>query len=625
MIGRNRNAVFWGVCAALFFLNPARAQYAQIYRPYFYKQFSQIQHVTTFPDDDTEPAVSPDGRWLAFTSRRSGNRDIWLKSVHGGPAFQLTFHKADDYSPCWAADNRTIYFISKRSDAKGDLWQLRCKPAKMPGSKIQIRQIDNYLGYDGKPDCSPDGKWIAFTSTRLTGERNIWLLDPASNNVIPFTFTGGTSPAWSSGGKWLAYTKIHKIGKYTRQHIFLKIFFTNQSFSEMNMEDTNAILLLPGDVNESFPVWGKNDSTLFFLRYESDTNADDCIDLSDNPALIRLSLILPAADSSGDANGTESVKTRIQVSRLVSLFPAHREVLYPEISQDRLFFALRESGHFNICAVPHTGVIPVFASARKQYEWADSSFSLLLPDQLEHDDSLSALPLNIALGTFHTNRLLAFQTVRQRFPDENPWRVLAGLVVAEEQIQAGEKGKAIRLYQRMLREVGRNEPLFVRIKLALWQARGLPRPRWSRAPDSLRQRFSGNVPVQRGIARFEAELARQNGERERALSLLQGSLDSGPKEGESFIKNLFLQADIFCRLGNSAGALKNYLHILKTAGSDLWRQRACARIISILKKKDAENEMEVLQDAMEKYREFPQLVAGLHIVRGKLFRRNGDS
>ena len=164
MIGRNRNAVFWGVCAALFFLNPARAQYAQIYRPYFYKQFSQIQHVTTFPDDDTEPAVSPDGRWLAFTSRRSGNRDIWLKSVHGGPAFQLTFHKADDYSPCWAADNRTIYFISKRSDAKGDLWQLRCKPAKMPGSKIQIRQIDNYLGYDGKPDCSPDGKWIAFTS-----------------------------------------------------------------------------------------------------------------------------------------------------------------------------------------------------------------------------------------------------------------------------------------------------------------------------------------------------------------------------------------------------------------------------------------------------------------------------
>ncbi|MDZ7375375.1 MAG: hypothetical protein ONB13_02035, partial [candidate division KSB1 bacterium] len=81
--------------------------------------------ITTHPDVDAYPAISPDGRWVAFASRRSGNMDIWLKPVAGGSAIQVTRHRADDTMPTWSPDGKKIVFVSYREDAQGDLWQVR--------------------------------------------------------------------------------------------------------------------------------------------------------------------------------------------------------------------------------------------------------------------------------------------------------------------------------------------------------------------------------------------------------------------------------------------------------------------------------------------------------------------
>ncbi|MBS1842223.1 MAG: S9 family peptidase [Acidobacteria bacterium] len=124
------------------------------------------KHAITFDDliklqRVAEPAISPDGKWVAYTvtvpdmeaNRNASN--IWLVATSGGDAIQLT-QSGKDSSPVWSPDGRTIAFISSRS---GD-------------SQVYLLSMD---GGEAKPLTklstgadlaiwSPDGKMIAFTS-----------------------------------------------------------------------------------------------------------------------------------------------------------------------------------------------------------------------------------------------------------------------------------------------------------------------------------------------------------------------------------------------------------------------------------------------------------------------------
>jgi Tol biopolymer transport system component len=50
---------------------------------------------TTHPANERSAAWSPDDKWLAFTSNRSGNEDLWIKPVAGGEAIQVTEDPAE--------------------------------------------------------------------------------------------------------------------------------------------------------------------------------------------------------------------------------------------------------------------------------------------------------------------------------------------------------------------------------------------------------------------------------------------------------------------------------------------------------------------------------------------------
>ena len=78
----------------------------------------QATAVITMPGVQDSPLVSPDGKWLAFSSDIQGNNDVYIVPVAGGQAVQLTFHEAPDVPVGWSAKGEWIYFESTRESAR---------------------------------------------------------------------------------------------------------------------------------------------------------------------------------------------------------------------------------------------------------------------------------------------------------------------------------------------------------------------------------------------------------------------------------------------------------------------------------------------------------------------------
>jgi len=78
---------------------------------------SGLQRLTDNKARDIYPRFSPDGNWIAFSSNRDGNYDVFVIAAAGGKPKQLTFHTADDNVAGWSADGKRVLFSSVR--AKG--------------------------------------------------------------------------------------------------------------------------------------------------------------------------------------------------------------------------------------------------------------------------------------------------------------------------------------------------------------------------------------------------------------------------------------------------------------------------------------------------------------------------
>ena len=105
----------------------------------------------------SEPTWSPDGRFIAYSSDKSGNFDIWVQPIGGGDALQVTHSPAHDWQPDWSPDGSQIVFRSEREG--GGLFVV---PA-LGGREHNISSF----GYH--PSWSPDGTKILFSNLGLGG------------------------------------------------------------------------------------------------------------------------------------------------------------------------------------------------------------------------------------------------------------------------------------------------------------------------------------------------------------------------------------------------------------------------------------------------------------------------
>ena len=112
-------------------------------------------------DRISDPEVSPDGRKLVFVLRKTdleanrGRTDLWLVNVDGTGLTHLTSHPENDSNPRWNPDGKTIWFLSERSESS-QVWRINIDNGEAEQFTNQPLDVGNLI-------ISPDGKHIAFT------------------------------------------------------------------------------------------------------------------------------------------------------------------------------------------------------------------------------------------------------------------------------------------------------------------------------------------------------------------------------------------------------------------------------------------------------------------------------
>ncbi|MCL4846458.1 MAG: S9 family peptidase [Acidobacteria bacterium] len=134
-------------------------------RPFTIDEMWAVQRVGT-------PVVSPDGTRVAYTvtvwdaaeNRLAG--DIWVAPVGGGEARRLTTHRASDGSPAWSPDGRRIAFVSRREgDSASQLYLLDLDG----GEPVRLTELP--LGVSD-PKWFPDGRRLAVVSHVIAGHES---------------------------------------------------------------------------------------------------------------------------------------------------------------------------------------------------------------------------------------------------------------------------------------------------------------------------------------------------------------------------------------------------------------------------------------------------------------------
>ena len=162
-----------------------------------------IQRLTVNKARDAYPRFSPDGKWIAFSSDRNGNLDVFIIPSGGGTPKQLTYHSAEDTVLGWTPDGRGVLFSSNRGE---DFMAM-----------LYVVSVDGGMPWKAGPDMgnqasfSPDGKRIAYNPKgqvywrkyyRGAYQTDVWIEDIASKKFSQLTdFDGLDSwPMWSNGG-----------------------------------------------------------------------------------------------------------------------------------------------------------------------------------------------------------------------------------------------------------------------------------------------------------------------------------------------------------------------------------------------------------------------------------------
>lgn len=151
---------------------------------------ANVRRLTNHPGIDTTPTWSPQGRQIAFTSDRTGSPQIYVVGVDGTGLRRITFESYCD-RPTWSPAPYNEIAYSSRTGPGHDI-----KVIDIPTS--EVRQLTFGLGTNESPSYSPNGRHVAFMSTRGSGSKQIWIIGRDGRGLRRLTSLGNNEmPSWS--------------------------------------------------------------------------------------------------------------------------------------------------------------------------------------------------------------------------------------------------------------------------------------------------------------------------------------------------------------------------------------------------------------------------------------------
>jgi eukaryotic-like serine/threonine-protein kinase len=165
---------------------------------------SNPQNLTSnSPENDTQPAFSPDGQYIAFRTERDGG-GIFLMGASGESVRRLS-EKGLAYHPAWSPDSSEVIYTEEpvenpreRSVKPSHLWAVNINTLQ----RRLIAEVDA-----AQPNWSPHGLRIAYCALAKNGQRNIWTMTAKGDQITAITSGAATdwNPVWAPDGQALYF------------------------------------------------------------------------------------------------------------------------------------------------------------------------------------------------------------------------------------------------------------------------------------------------------------------------------------------------------------------------------------------------------------------------------------
>ena len=142
---------------------------------------------------------SPDGRRVAFNSQRTRGLDLYQASLRGDSQELLVADDDGKWPVSWSADGKYILYVTSSPGTANDIWVLPLTGDRKPYPFLNTESQENWAAF------SPNGKWVAYSST-ASGQAEVYVTPfPKANQKWLVSRNGGFQARWRRDGRELFF------------------------------------------------------------------------------------------------------------------------------------------------------------------------------------------------------------------------------------------------------------------------------------------------------------------------------------------------------------------------------------------------------------------------------------
>jgi len=213
----------------------------------------------TFGSEKTEKlVVSPDGRFLAYDSDRSGNADVWKLRIGDTEPQQMTRDPAPEVANDWSPDGREILFHTIRAGTGRDVLSISAD-----GTRTQVLVATSAEEQHGA--WSPDGNSLAFSrADSVAEEYDVYVMTRARKDAAwgpprRLTTDNGADAKWSPDGRAIIYIRKGEVRL--------------MDADGANNRSLVTPLNLPGQLVPQYAMWSRDGQAVYVKAADSESHA----------------------------------------------------------------------------------------------------------------------------------------------------------------------------------------------------------------------------------------------------------------------------------------------------------------------------------------------------------------